>query len=126
MLGLCLYGLLSRKKHFIRFGLSGLGGSIFGWGMIHMILGDHITGFFAVLFGLALIWLINPGIFMLLRRRRGAWIQVNDRKLWVPRGKGVSIDIHLDLASPSPATKVEKSVLPKRGEKDEEYKDRMR
>ncbi|MEE8355102.1 MAG: hypothetical protein V3S09_04670 [Candidatus Bathyarchaeia archaeon] len=125
MLGLCLYGVLSRKKHFIRFGLSGLGGSIFGWGMTHMILVAPVTGFFAVLFGLALVWFVNPGIFILLRRRRGAWIQVNGRKFWVPRGKGISIDIHLDLISPIPGTKIEKSVLPKKGENEEDYKKRM-
>ena len=133
MLGLCLYGYLSRKKHFIRFGLSGLAGSILGWGMTHMILGiflataDPITGFFAVLFGLALIWLINPGILKLLRRRRGAWIQVNDKRVWVPRGKGVNISLEFTMnpASP-PTTKIEKSILPKKGEEEEEYKDRMR
>ena len=109
MVGLCLYGALSRKKHFIRFGLSGLAGSIFGWGITRMLLVDPIPGFFAVLFGLALIWLVNPGILMLLRRRRG--------------GRTVIIDLEFKL---TPTTKVEKSVLPKKGEKEEEYKDRMR
>ncbi len=113
MLGLCLYGVLSRKKHFIRFGLSGLGGSMLGWGMIHMILVDPVTGFFAVLFGAALVWFVNPGILMLLRRRR------------VHRHR-IHIDIEFKLASPSPATKVEKSVLPRKGENEEEYKKRMR
>ena len=111
MVGLCLYGALSRKKHFIRFGLSGLGGSIFGWGITRMLLVDPVTGFFSVLFGLALIWLVNPGILMLLRRRR------------IPRERTVIIDLEFKL---TPTTKVEKSVLPKKGEKEEDYKDRMR
>lgn len=126
MLGLCLYGLLSRKKHLIRFGLSGLAGSIFGWGMVHMILGDPITGFFAVLFGLALIWFVNPGMLKLLSRRKGYWIQINDKKIWVPRGKGVDVSIEFTMNPPNPATKIEKSVLPKKGEKEEDYKKRMR
>ena len=127
MVGLCLYGALSRKKHFIRFGLSGLGGSIFGWGVTRMILVDFTTGLLAVIGGLALVWLVNPGMLMLLRRRRGHWIQVNDKKLWVPEGKGVSVSLEFTMnpASP-PTTKVEKSVVPKKGEKEEEYKDRMR
>ncbi len=126
MLGLCLYGVLSRKKHFIRLGLSGLGGSIFGWGMTHMILVDPVTGFFAVLFGLALVWFANPGILMLLRRRRGHWIQINDKAIWVPRGKGVNVSIEFAMNPASPATKIEKSMLQKKGEEEEEYKDRMR
>ncbi len=107
MLGLCLYGVLSRKKHFIRFGLSGLGGSTFGWGITRMILVDFTTGFLAVLFGLALVWFVNPGMLTLLRRRRHR----------------VRIDLEFKL---TPATKIEKSVLPKKGEKEEEYKNRMR
>ncbi|KKN41111.1 hypothetical protein LCGC14_0726720 [marine sediment metagenome] len=121
MLGLCLYGLLSRKKHFIRFGLSGLGGSIFGWGVTHMILGDPITGFFAVLFGLALIWFANPGMLKLLRRRKGSWIQINNQNFWLPRGSYLEFTMN----PPSPATKIEKSVLPKKGEKEKDYKKRM-
>lgn len=124
MLGLCLYGALSRKKHFIRFGLSGLGGSIFGWGITRMILVDFTTGLLAVIGGLALVWFANPGMLMLLRRRRGHWVRFNDKEYWIPPGgRTVTIDLEFEL---TPATKVEKSVLPKKGEKEEEYKDRMR
>ena len=126
-LGLCLYGSLSRKRHFIKFGLSGLGGSIFGWGVPYMILVDPVTGFFAVLFGLALIWFVNPGILNLLRRRKGYWIQINDQNFWVPQGsRGIGISLEFTMNPPSPATKIEKSVLPKKGEKEEDYKKRMR
>jgi hypothetical protein len=130
MLGLCLYGLLTRKKHFIRFGLSGIGGSIFGMGMTHMILVDPVTGFFAALFGLALVWFVNPGILMLLRRRRGRgyWIQINDQKLWIPSGvREVEIDVYLEfLKTANPARKVEKTMAPKKGENEENYRKRMR
>ena len=102
-----------------------MGGSIFGWGVPYMILVDPVTGFFAVLFGLALIWFVNPGILKLLWRRRGHWIQINDKAIWVPRGKGVNVSIEFTMNPLSPATKIEKSVLPKKGEKEEDYKKRM-
>lgn len=126
MLGLCLYGLLTRKNHFIRFGLSGIGGSIFGWGMTYMILVDPVTGFFAVLFGIALVWFVNPGILKLLRRKKGYWIQINDQKLWIPSGVR-EVEIYLEfLKTANPAMKVEKTMIPKKGESDEDYKKRMR
>jgi len=127
MLGLCLYGALSRKKHFIGFGLSGLAGSIMGASAVYMILVDFTIGFLGLIFGLAMMWFVNPGMLTLLRRRRGHWIQVNDKRVWVPRGKGVNISLEFTMnpASP-PTTKIEKSILPKKGEEEEEYKDRMR
>ena len=113
-LGLCLYGVLSRKKHFIRFGLSGIGGSMLGWGMTTMILSDPFTGLFGVVFGLALVWFVNPGLLKIWNRRKV-------RKIY--------LEFHISLEglkTANPAMKVEKTMIPKKGESEEDYKKRMR
>ena len=125
MVGLCLYGALTRKFFLIRIGLSGLAGSIIGWGGIYMLV-DFTIGFLVTAFGLVMMWFVNPGMLTLLRRRRGSWIQINDKKIWVPRGKGVDVSIEFTINPPSPVTKIQKSILPKKGEDEEKYKDRMR
>lgn len=114
MIGICLYGLLTHKRHIFNIGLGGLGGSMFGWGMT-MILSDPFTGFFGVVFGLALIWIANGQALLKIWSRRKA------RKIY--------LEFHVSLEglkTANPAMKVEKTMAPKKGESEEDYKKRMR
>lgn len=128
MLFICVYALLIRDKPLFKIGLSGLGGSLLGWGLITMLLDDPAKGLFGLGFGFAILWYsLLPGLIQIWQHRKGHWIQINDQKIWVPPGaRGIDIYIELIRNPSNPASKVEKSVLPKKGEKDEEYKDRMR
>ena len=130
MIGICLYGLLTRKRHIFNMGLGGLGGSMLGWATT-MILSDPFTGLFVVVFGLALIWFANgPTLLKLwnLRKRKGYWIQINDQKFRIPPGvREVEIDVYIEfLKTANPARKVEKTMAPKKGENEEDYRKRMR
>lgn len=115
MIGICLYGLLTRKRHLFNMGLGGLGGSMLGWGMITMILSDPFTGLFGVVFGLALIWFANGPALLKI------W---NHRKV-----RKIYLEFHISLEglkTTNPAMKVEKTTAPKKGESEEDYKKRMR
>jgi hypothetical protein len=129
-LGLCLYGLWRRNFRILRIAISGLGGNFLGWGTVEIIMGpNRIYGALGFIIGLGMITAVTgPSLLWLWRRKRqkGYWIQINNQKFRIPPGTK-EVDVYIDiLRTANPALKVEKTMAPKNGEKDEDYKERMR